>query len=61
MTTLWLCPCLRPHMVEIRHDPQKERLRRYCKTSRTKIDLRFLCRRDISRHIYVTRRRRAVV
>lgn len=47
-------------MVSLPRDPKKERILRYCKSSRMKLDLLFLCRRNTSTHIYVTRRRRAV-
>jgi hypothetical protein len=60
MTTLWLCPCTRPHMVTLPRDSGKERLRRYCKASRMKLDILFLYRKNTTPHIYVTRRRRAV-
>lgn len=60
MTTLWLCPCTRPHMVRIPGDPGKERLAHYCRMSRIQIDLRFLCPDEGAGHIYVTRRRRGI-
>lgn len=61
MTTLWLCPCLRPHMVRLSCNPRKgkERLAHYCRSSRIRVDLRFLCPEEKG-HIYVTRRRRGI-
>lgn len=60
MTTLWLCPCTRPHMVSLQRGVKKERIRRYCKTSHMKLDILLLCPESKERHIYVTRRRRGV-
>ncbi len=59
MTTLWLCPCMRPHMVRLKRNPKKERLAYYCRESHIEVDLRFLCPEEKG-HIYVTRRRRGI-
>lgn len=39
MTTLWLCPCLKPHLVVLQDVSAGERFHSYCNFSRQTIDL----------------------
>lgn len=63
-STLWLCPCLRPHMEVFHEDPRedskKDRYPSYCECCRQPIDLLFLCYEDLTPREYVPKRRRYV-
>lgn len=56
MTTLWMCPCLRPHMVVLTDVPVQERFKGYCDWSRQSIELVFLCIEDKTPREYLPKR-----
>lgn len=54
--TLWLCPCLRPHLVALEGVRPEGRFHGYCDWSRQAIDLVFLCEEDSEPRQYLLKR-----
>ncbi len=56
--TLWLCPCLKPHMVSLKDQIPGDRFRGYCAWSRQSIEMIRLCREDPTPREYEPKRRK---
>lgn len=54
--TLWLCPCLRPHLVALSDQIPGTRFRGYCERSHEELDLLLISKEDETPREYEPKR-----